>query len=85
MVVERSGIQRAHKRDTPLAPYRGPLRFHCFPAPCGHHLTPLEGFWRVRQAVIGAGRCGPDLHQRYRRTRQGRMAHQERPMYALHW
>ena len=35
--------------------------------------------------VIGAGRCFPDLHQLYRRTRQVLMAHQERPVYAFHW
>ena len=85
MVVDRSGIHRAHKLDTTLDHYRGPFRFHFFPAHGGHHLNPIEGFWRVRKDVIGAGRCLPDLPQLSRRTRQGLMAHQERPIDAFHW
>src|SRR5262245_28985401 len=52
---------------------------------CGHHLNPIEGFWRVMKDRIGAGRCFPDLHQLYQRTRRVLMAHQERPIYAFHW
>ena len=37
------------------------------------------------QDTSGAGRRFADLHQLYQRTRQVRMAHQERPIYALHW
>ena len=44
----------------------------------------IEGFWRVMKDTIGAGRCLPDLHQLYQRTRHVLMAHQERPIYAFH-
>jgi hypothetical protein len=85
MVVDRSGIHRAHKLDSTLEHWHGQFRFHMFPAHCGHHLNPIEGFWRVMKDRIGAGRCFADLHQLYQRTRQVLMAHQERPMYAFHW
>jgi hypothetical protein len=85
MVVDRSGIHRAHKRDATFDHYQGTLRFHFLPAHCGHPLNPIEGFWRVMKDAIGAGRCFPDLQQLYHRTRQVLMAHQERPMYAFHW
>ena len=85
MVVDRSGIHRAHKLDATLAHYHEKFRFHFLPAHCGPHLNPIEGFWRVMKDVIGAGRCFPDLHQLYRRTRQVLMAHQERPIYEFHW
>jgi hypothetical protein len=35
--------------------------------------------------AIGAGRCVATLPLFYPRTRQGLMAHQERPIYAFHW
>jgi hypothetical protein len=85
MVVDRSGIHRAHTLDATLDHYQGKLRFHFFPAHCGHHLNPIAGFWRVMKDAIGAGRCLPDLHQLSQRTRYVLMAHQERPMYAFHW
>jgi hypothetical protein len=85
MVVDRSGIHRAHKLDLTLDHYHGKFRFHFLPAHCGHHLNPIEGFWRVMKDTTGAGRCFPDLHQLYQRTRQVLMAHQERPIYAFHW
>ena len=56
MVVDRSGIHRAHKRDATLDPSQGTLRFPCLPAHGGHHLNPIEGFWRVLKDRIGAGR-----------------------------
>ena|SRR6266571_8764851 len=55
------------------------------PAHGGHHLNPIEGFWRVMKDAIGAGRCFADLHLLYQRTRQVLMAHQERPIYEFHW
>ena len=85
MVVDRSGIHRAHKLDTTFDHYDGKLRFHLLPAHCGHHLNPIEGFWRVMKDCIGAGRCFAHLHLLYQRTRQVLMAHQERPIYAFHW
>jgi transposase len=85
MVVDRSGIHRAHKLDATLDHYHGTFRFHFLPAHCGHHLNPIEGFWRVMKDAIGAGRWFPDLHQLYHRTRQVLTAHQERPIYAFHW
>ena len=55
------------------------------PAHCGHHLNPIEGFWRVMKDTIGAGRGFADLHLLYQRARQVLMAHQERPIYTFRW
>ena len=85
MVVDRSGIHRAHKLDTTLAHYDGKGRLHFLPAHCGHHLNPIEGFWRVMKDAIGAGRCWRDRPALYQRTRQVLIAHQERPIYEFHW
>ena len=85
MVVDRSGSHRAHKLDATLDHYQGKFRLHCLPAHCGHHLNPIEGFWRVMKDALGAGRCFADLHLLYQRTRQVLMAHQARPMYAFRW
>jgi hypothetical protein len=85
MVVARSGIHRAKKLAATLAHYAGHFQFHFLPAHCGHHLTPIEGFWRVMKDAIGAGRCFSALQQLYWRTRQVLMAHQEHPIYAFHW
>jgi hypothetical protein len=85
MVVDRSGIHRAHTLASTLEHWHGRFRLHFSPAHCGHHLNPIEGFWRVMKDAMGAGRCFPDLHQLYQRTRHVLMAHQERPMYAFHW
>jgi transposase len=84
-VVERSGIHRAHKLDSTFDHDHGTFRFHFLPAHCGHHLNPLEGFWRVMKDAIGAGRCFADLQRLYQRTRQVLMRHQERPIYEFHW
>ena len=85
MVVDRSGMHRAHQLDAPLEHYHSKLRFHFLPAHCGHYLSPIEGFWRVMKDAIGAGRCFANLHLFYQRTRQVLMTHQERPIYAFHW
>ena len=85
MVVDRSGIHRAHKLDTTLDHYHDKFRFHFLPAHCGHHLNPIAGFWRVMKDCIGAGRCFADRHRLYQRTHQVLMAHQERPIYEFHW
>src|SRR4029434_3021938 len=85
MVVDRRGIHRAHKLASTLPHWHEQFRLYLLPARCGHHLHPIEGFWRVMKDRIGAGRCFPDLHQLYQRTRRVLMAHQERPIYAFHW
>jgi DDE superfamily endonuclease len=85
LVGDRSGSHRAGKVASTLAHYEGQLQFHLLPAHCGHPLNPLEGFWRVMQDAIGAGRCFPALHQLYQRTRQVLIAHQERPICEFHW
>jgi transposase len=85
MVVDRSGIHRAHKLKATLSHYQDKFRLQLLPAHCGHHLNPIEGFWRVMKDRIGAGRCFADLQQVYQRTRQVLMAHQERPIYEFHW
>ena len=51
----------------------------------GHHLNPIEGFWRRMKEVIGARQCFEDLHQLYQRTRQVLDAHQQRPIYEFSW
>ncbi len=85
MVVDRSGIHRAHKLDTTLEHYHSTLRLHFLPAHGGHHLNPIEGFWRVMKDCMGAGRCFAALPLFYHRTRQVLMAHHERPIYEFHW
>jgi transposase len=85
MVADRSGIHRAHKLASTLAHWHEQFRLYLLPARCGHHLNPIEGFWRVMKDRIGAGRCFPDLHQLYQRTRRVLMAHQEHPIYTFRW
>jgi transposase len=85
MVADRSGIHRAHKLASTLTHWHEQLRLHLLPAHCGHYLNPIEGFWRVLKDRIGAGRCFPDLHQLYHRTRRVLMGHQARPIYEFHW
>jgi transposase len=85
MAVDRSGIHRAHKLASTLAHWHEQFRLHFLPARCGHHLNPIEGFWRVLKDTIGAGRCFPDLQQLYQRTRRVLMDHHKRPIYAFHW
>jgi DDE superfamily endonuclease len=85
MVTDRSGIHRAHRLASTLEHYKDKFELHFLPARSGHHLNPIEGFWRRMKEVIGAGRCFEDLHQLYRRTRQVLMAHQERPIYEFSW
>jgi transposase len=84
-VADRSGIHRAKKLASTLAHWHGRFRLHLLPAHCGHHLNPMEGFWRVMKDTIGAGRCFPDLHQLYHRTRRVLMSHYERPIYTFRW
>jgi hypothetical protein len=85
MVADRSGIHRAHTLASTLAHWHEQFRLYLLPARCGHHLNPIEGFWRMLKDRINAGRCFPDLHQLYQRTRRVLMAHQERPIYRFHW
>jgi transposase len=85
MVVDQSGLHRAHKLASTLNHYHDKFRLHFLPAHCGHHLNPIEGFWRVMKDAIGAGRGFRDLPTLYQRTRQVLMAHQERPIYEFHW
>jgi len=85
MVADRSGIHRAKKLASTLAHWHGQFRLHLLPAHCGHHLNPIEGFWRVMKDRIGAGRCFPDLHQLYQRTRRVLMGQHERPIFEFHW
>ena len=85
MGVDRSGIHRAHKLASTLAHWHEQFARYFWPARCGHHLNPLEGFWRVLKDKIGAGRCFPDLQQLYQRVRRVLMDHHERPIYAFHW
>ena len=57
MVVDRSGLHRAHTLASTLAHWQGRFRLQCLPARGGYHLNPMEGFWRVLKDKIGAGRC----------------------------
>src|SRR5258706_16005360 len=71
MVVDRRGIHRAHKLDATLEHYHTKFRFHFLPAHCGHHLNPLEGFWRVMKdasapdGVLPISICYISAHARY--------------------
>src|SRR5262245_36652100 len=85
MVVDRSGIHCAHTLASTLLHWQGRFRLQFLPARCGHHLNPIEGFWRVLKDKIGAGRCFPDLQQLYWRVRRVFMVHQEQPIYAFRW
>jgi hypothetical protein len=53
MVVDQCGIHRAHTLATTLD--YGTLRCHGLPAHGGHHLNPIEGFWRVMHEASGTG------------------------------
>ena len=85
MVVDRRGLHRAPPIASTLAHGQGRLRLQCLPARCGHHRTPMEGFWRVLKDQSGAGRYFPDLQQLYWRVRRVCMAHHEQPIYAFRW
>src|SRR5262249_44374489 len=54
MAVDRSGIHRAHTLASTLAHWQARFRLQFLPARCGHHLNPIEGFWRVLKDKIGA-------------------------------
>ena len=84
-VVDCRGIPRAPQLDATRDHAHDQGRVQCLPAHCGPHLHPLEGFWRVMQDTIGAGRWCGALQEFYPRTRRVLLAHQERPMYACHW
>jgi hypothetical protein len=56
MVINRSGIHRAHKLASTIDHWHGQLRLHLLPAHCGYPLNPIEGFWRMMKDTIGAGR-----------------------------
>src|SRR5215475_325092 len=60
MVVDRSGIHRAHTLASTLTHWQNRFRLHFLPVRCGHHLNPLEGFWRVLKDRVSAGRCFPN-------------------------
>lgn len=85
LVVERRGIHRAHKLTPTLERWAGRLRLHFLPAHSGHHLNPIEGFWRVLKTTVGAGRSFGTLRALYQRTRQVLMAHQQHPIYQFRW
>ena len=63
MVVDRRGIHRARKLASTLEHDKGKFELPFLPAHSGHHLNPLEGFWRRMKEVIGAGRCCEEWQQ----------------------
>ena len=83
--ADRRSLHQAQTLASPLAHGHEPLRGPGLPAPWGHPLNPLAGFWRVLQDLSGAGRCWPALQQLSHRTRRGLMAQHERPISAFHW
>ena len=86
MVVDRSGLHEPISLTRPLPTTQHKFHFHFLPAHCGHHLNPIEGFWRVmKDAMVQDEGWLPTLSQLYTRTRQVLMAHQERPIYEFHW
>jgi len=85
MVADRSGIHRAKALQATLTHYQDSFRLYLLPARAGHHLNPIEGFWRVMKDTIGAGRYFDELHQLYQRTRRVLLTHQEQPIYHFSW
>ena len=57
MVVDRSGIHRAHKLDTTFDHYDGKLRFHFLPAHGGHHLNPIAAISGDLLSAVISTRC----------------------------
>src|SRR5205085_8920028 len=49
MVADRSGIHRVKKLASTLTDWLEQFRLHILPAHCGHHLNPIDGFWRVME------------------------------------
>ena len=85
MVADRSGIHRAKALASTLEHDQGPCRLELLPARAGHHLNPIEGFWRVMKEAIGAGRYFADIQQLYQRTRRVLLNHQADPIYRFSW
>ena len=52
MVTDRSGTHRSHQLDATLKPYQDKFRLKFLPAHSGHHLNPMEGFWRARKRPL---------------------------------
>ena len=50
MVVDRSGIHRAHKLASTLAHSHEQFQLHFLPARCGHHLNLIDVFHRYQGA-----------------------------------
>ena len=73
------------RTENSIIEYQDKFRLKLLPAHSGHHLNPMEGFWRTMKDAVGAGRCLSDLQQLYQRTRQVLMAQQEHPIYEFHW
>ena len=61
--VESSGIHSTHPLGSTLRHDHGPLQLPRLPAPCGHHLNAMAGYWRATKDAMGAGRCVSDRHQ----------------------
>jgi len=85
MVADRSGIHRAKALASTREHDQGPCRLELLPARAGHHLNPIEGFWRVMKEAIGAGRCFDHIQQLYQRTRRVLLNHQADPIYHCSW
>src|SRR5262245_56499944 len=74
MVADRSWIHPAHMLASTLVHWHEQFRLH-LPSPNRRYSDlPIEGFWRVMKDRMSAGRCFPDLHQLYQRTRRVLMA-----------
>ncbi len=57
MVVDRSGIHRAHKLDATLDHYHDKFRFHFLPAHCGHQSVPDDVFLICISSTTALARC----------------------------
>ena len=73
-----------------LAPYRSLFcREAGFEHICryvsGLILRPIEGFWRVMNEALGAGRCVDEIQQLYQGTRRVLLNHQADPIYHFSW
>jgi DDE superfamily endonuclease len=83
--VDRSGIHRAKALQAPFVHDQERFRLPLLPARAGHHLNPMEGFWRVMKDTIGAGRCFAEFPQLYQRTRRVLLTPQEQPISHFSW
>ena len=86
-VVDCSGIHRAHTLASTLAHWQARLRLQFLPARCGHHLNPMEGFWRVLKDKFRLRTLGASARDASpaRRVRESAAAPSDAPQSPEQW